>query len=109
MLVLAMKSKPPLMRGALALKLHLVFPPGPVSVSRKMRLDGTFAIHDAYLNDAKMQQQVDAMSERAKGKPKLANAQDAEVVGSSVSGRFSQADAVIEVSELNFRCRGRRR
>jgi AsmA-like protein len=102
MLVLGMKSKPPLMRGALALKLHLVLPPGPVSVSRKIRLDGTFAIHDAFLNDAKMQQQLDAMSERAKGKPKMANAQEAEVVGSSVSGRFSQVDSVIDVSELNF-------
>jgi hypothetical protein len=84
------------------LKLHLVLPPGPVSVSRKIRLDGIFAIHDAFLNDAKMQQQLDAMSERAKGKPHLANAQEAEVVGPSVSGKFSQADSVIDVSELNF-------
>jgi AsmA-like C-terminal region len=102
MLALAMKGKPTLMRGALALKLHLILPPGPVSVSQKIRLAGTFAIHDAFLNDAKMQQQLDAMSERAKGKPHLANAQEAEVVGSSVSGKFSQADSVIDISELNF-------
>ena len=102
MLVLGMKSNPTLMRGGLALKVHFTLPPGPGSVSRKMRLAGTFAIHDAFLNDAKMQQQLDAMSERAKGKPHLANAQDAEVVGSSVSGKFSQANAVIDVSELNF-------
>jgi hypothetical protein len=102
MLVLGMKSKPTLMRGALALKLHLVLPPGPVSVSRKMRLDGTFAIHNAFLNDAKMQQQLDAMSERAKGRPKLANVREAEVVGSSVAGKFSQADSVVAVSELKF-------
>jgi hypothetical protein len=102
MMVLGMKSNPTLMRGALALKVHFTLPPGPASVSRKMRLAGTFAIQDAFLNDAKMQQQLDAMSERAKGKPHLANAQEAEVVGSSVSGKFSQADAVIDVSELNF-------
>jgi hypothetical protein len=102
MLVLGMKANPTLMRGALALKVHFTLPPGPVSVSRKMRLTGTFAIHDAFLNDAKMQQQLDAMSERAKGKPKLANAREAEVVGSSVAGKFSQADAVVDVSELNF-------
>lgn len=102
MLALGMKAKPALMRGALALKMHVEIPPGPASVSRKMRLAGTFAIHDAFLNNAKMQQQLDAMSERAKGKPHLANAQDAEVVGSTVSGRFSQADALLDVSELNF-------
>jgi AsmA-like C-terminal region len=102
MLALGMKGKPTLMRGALALKVHFTLPPGPVSVSRKMKLAGTFAIHDAFLNDAKMQQQLDAMSERAKGKPKLANAQEAEVVGSSVSGKFSQADSVVDISQLNF-------
>jgi hypothetical protein len=90
------------MRGALGFKAHIQIPPGPVSVSRKMRLAGSFAIHDAFLNDAKMQQQLDAMSMRTQGKPKLANAQDAELVGSSVAGKFSQADGVIDVSELNF-------
>jgi hypothetical protein len=102
MMTLSMKANPTLLRGALATKTHLEIPPGAVSVSRKMRLAGTFTIHDAFLNDAKLQRQLDAMSERAKGKPHLANAQDAEVVGSSASGKFSQADAVLNVSELNF-------
>ena len=102
MLALGMKSNPTLMRGMLLLKVHFTLPPGPVSVSRKMRLEGTFAIHDAFLNDPKMQRQLDTMSERAQGNPRLANAQDAEVVGSSVTGKFSQADGVIDVTELSF-------
>jgi hypothetical protein len=102
MLTLGLKGNPTLMRGALGLKARIQIPPGPVSVSRKMRLVGTFAIHDAFLNDSKMQQQLDTMSMRAQGKPKLANAQDAELVGSSVVGRFSQADGSIDVNELNF-------
>jgi hypothetical protein len=101
-MTLSMKANPTLLRGALATKTHLEIPPGSESVSRKMRLEGTFAIHDAFLNDVRMQRQLDTMSERAKGKPHLANAEDAEVVGSSVSGKFSQADAVLDVSELNF-------
>jgi hypothetical protein len=106
MLVLGLKANPTLMRGALALKAHIVIPPGPVSVSRKMRLDGTFAIHGAEFNDAQMQQKVDALSMRAQGKPKLANARDAEVVASSLTGRFSQADAVLDVSELHYEMPG---
>jgi AsmA-like C-terminal region len=106
MLTLALKANPPLMRGTLALKTHIEIPPGPVSVSRKMRLEGTFAIHDAILNNVKMQAQVDAMSERAQGKPKLANTQDAPVVGSSLSGRFSQAVAVMQIPELNYEMPG---
>jgi hypothetical protein len=105
-LALSMKGSPTLMRGALATKTHIEIPPGPVSVSRKIRITGTFAITGAMLNDAKMQAQLDAMSMRAQGKPKLANVRDAEVVGSSVSGKFSQANAVVDVSELNFRIPG---
>jgi hypothetical protein len=106
MLVLGLKANPTLMRGALTLKAHILIPPGPASVSRKMRLDGMFSIHGAEFNDAQMQQKVDALSMRAQGKPKLANAQDAEVVVSSLTGKFSQTDAVIEVSELNYEMPG---
>jgi hypothetical protein len=106
MLALGLKASPPLMRGAMALKMHLLIPPGKVSVSRKMRLDGTFAIRGAEFNDPRMQEKVDALSMRVQGKPKLANAQDAEVVASSLTGKFSQTDGVVEVSELNFQMPG---
>jgi hypothetical protein len=106
MLVLGLKANPTLMRGALGLKAHILIPPGKMSVSRKMSLEGTFAIHGAEFNDAQMQQKVDALSMRAQGKPKLANARDAEVVASSLTGKFSQADGVIEVSELNYQMPG---
>ena len=81
-------------------------PPGAVSVSRKMRVDGTFTIHGAEFNGAQMQQKVDALSRRAQGKPKLANARDAEVVASSLTGRFLQADGVVQVSELDYQMPG---
>jgi hypothetical protein len=106
MLALGLKANPTLMRGALALKAHILIPPGKVSVSRKMRLEGTFAIRGAEFNDARMQQQVDALSMRAQGKAKLANARDAEVVASSLTGKFSQADGVVDVSELKYQMPG---
>jgi len=71
-----------------------------------MRLEGTFAIHGAEFNDPGMQQKVDAMSMRAQGKPRLANVRDAEVVASSLAAKFSQANAVVEVSELNYQTPG---
>jgi hypothetical protein len=106
MLVLGLKANPTLMRGTLGFKAHILIPPGKVSVSRKMSLAGTFAIHGAEFNDAQMQQKVDALSMRAQGKPKLANARDAEVVASSLTGKFSQADGVIAVNELNYQMPG---
>jgi hypothetical protein len=106
MLAISLKASPPLMRGALKMRARIQIPPGPVSVSRKMRLEGTFAIHDAMLNSAKLQEQVDSLSMRAQGKPKLANVKDAEVVGSSLSGQFALADAVMAVSEVNYQMPG---
>jgi hypothetical protein len=106
MLALALKSNPTLMRGALAMKLHFFDPAGPVSVSRKMRLEGTFSIRNGMVNDPAMQAKMDALSMRAQGKPKLANAQDAEVVGSSLDGRFSIANALLDVKDLNYQMPG---
>ena len=108
MQTLAMKGNPTLMRGELAWKAHLVIPQGPMTVSRKMLLQGTFAIHDAFVNNAKMQAQLNSFSERARGKPRLANAQDAATVGSSVSGKFSQADAVVDLTDLDYEMPGAR-
>jgi hypothetical protein len=101
-MTLALKANPPLMRGSLTTKAHIVVPPGPVSVSRKMRVDGTFSITEAMFNDPQMQAKLDSLSMRAQGKPKLANAQAAEVVGSSLSGTVALANAVMQVPEVNF-------
>jgi hypothetical protein len=106
MLTLALKGRPALMRGAMTWKAHILIPPGQESVSRKMALQGTFAIREAMLNDPKMQEKLDTMSMRAQGKPKLANAQDAEVVGSSASGGFSLANAVLDVGDLHYEMPG---
>jgi hypothetical protein len=105
-LALVMKGSPTIMRGALAWKAHILIPPGPVSVSRKIALQGTFSIHDAFVNNPKMQAQLDSLSERAQGKPKLANTQDAVVVGSSLTGKFSMANAVIGVSDVDYEMPG---
>jgi hypothetical protein len=102
MLTVGLKANPPLLRGALAMKVHFVDPAGPASVSQKMRMEGTFAITGAMLNNPKMQQQLDSLSERAQGKPKLANSQDAEVVGSSLSGSFSVSDATLRLPQFQY-------
>jgi hypothetical protein len=105
-LSLVLKANPPLLRGGIGFKAHVRIPPGPVSVSRKIRLEGTFAIDDAVLSDAKMREKMDTMSMRAQGKPRLANAEDAVAVTASAEGKFSVADAVVNVSELSYQMPG---
>ncbi len=105
-LQLGAKSSPPLMRGALTLKTKLSIPPGPVSVSKKMRVQGTFAIRGAMFSNAKWQETIDKLSERASGHPKQANAVDAQVVTSQMGGSFALANAVVHLPQLRYRMPG---
>ncbi|HEY4380887.1 MAG TPA: AsmA-like C-terminal region-containing protein [Acidobacteriaceae bacterium] len=103
---LGAKTSPPLMRGSLALRAHLTIPPGHVSVSRKLRIKGTFTIHGATLSNAKWQQTVDTLSARASGNPDQANATDAAKVESQIGGSFALADAMLDVPKLNYQMPG---
>jgi hypothetical protein len=105
-LTLALKANPPLLRGAMTLREHIVIPPGTSSVTRKLRLDGTFRISNASFNNQQMQDKMNAMSMRAQGKPHMANAQDAQSVGATLDGSFSQDNAVVRVSQLDYRMPG---
>ena len=105
-LSLAVKTSPPLMDGSMTLKAHLEIPPGKVSVSKKIKVEGTFAIRGATFSNTKWQETVDTLSMRAKGNPKEANAQDAERVASEMRGSFALADAVLQVSALHYEMPG---
>jgi hypothetical protein len=105
-LTLAAKSRPALMHGALTLRARLSIPPGHVSVSKKMHVQGTFAIHNATLNNLAWQQTVDKLSERASGNPEQANAMDAARVASDADGNFALANAVVDVPKLNYQMPG---
>jgi hypothetical protein len=94
------------MDGALTLKAHLTIPPGPVSVSKKMRVEGTFAIRGATFSNAHWQETIDSLSERAQGHPKQANAASAQAVTSQMSGSFALADASLHVPSLNYKMPG---
>jgi len=106
LLWLAVKTEPPLMRGPMTLQAKLRIPPGHVSVTEKMQVEGTFTIHDASFSNPRWQETVDKLSERASGNPEQANAQQAKPVASDMSGAFSLAGGALHVSKLNYRMPG---
>jgi hypothetical protein len=106
LLLLGVKTNPALMLGAMTLRARLQIPPGHVSVSKKMSVRGTFAIRGARFSNAKWQETVDKLSERASGNPEHANAQDAKLVKSEMGGNFSLASAVLDVPKLNYQMPG---
>jgi hypothetical protein len=102
MLLLGVKTSPPVLRGAMVTHQRLSVPPGKVSVSQKLRLQGSFTITGATFSNPGFQQTIAKLSKRAQGLPQQANAQEAEPVTSTLSGQFSQADAVVDISELQM-------
>jgi hypothetical protein len=106
LLTLGAKTDPPIMQGAMTLRAHLLIPPGHVSVSQKLRTEGTFTIRGATFSNPRWQQTLDKLSMRAQGRPEEANPQDAERVASQVTGNFALAKGTIAISKLDYRLPG---
>ena len=107
-LTLGVKARPPIMSGSLALQAHLSIPPGDVSVSKKIRIQGRFGIRGATFSNVKWQRTLDSLSARAEGHPKQANNVDAERVASQMSGTFSLGRAMLTIPELHYEIPGAR-
>ena len=106
LLTLATRTDPPVMRGSIVMQTHLSLPPGKVSVSKKMGLRGNFTVRNAMFSNPKFQNTVDMVSLRAQARPKEANLADAPKVGSTLSGTFVQANAVLQFSGLTYQIPG---
>ena len=67
---------------------------GPESVSRKLHLVAVrFRVADALFSDPDVQQQVDGMSERARGNPRDADARHASSAPVQIEGQLSLTEA----------------
>ncbi len=106
MLQLAIKQTPPLMRGGFAMHTRLHIPPGNISVSQKIQLNGTFAIQSAIFSNPHFQEKVDTMSERAQGGPKQANPQDVQAVASTMQGHFIMGNRLVKIDGLHYQMPG---
>jgi hypothetical protein len=106
LLTLGAKTSPPILQGAMTLRAHLLIPPGHISVSQKMRTEGTFTIRGAIFNNPNWQETLDKLSMRARGRPEEANNQDAKRVASQMIGNFALANATINISKLDYKLPG---
>ena len=84
------------MRGALALQAHLAIPPGDVSVSKKIRIQGHFGVRNATFSNQKWQQTLDKLSARAEGHPNQAGAESQARVESQMSGNIRVGERDVE-------------
>ena len=100
---LAVKTPKAPMTGALSLKTKFDLPPGKRDVVEKLRLGGQFVINNGRFTDAAVQQQINELSRRARGK--LVN--DApQRVNSDFTGRFTLADGRLALQSVAFNVPG---
>ncbi len=115
---LAVKTTPPLMKGAVTLHFSLKIPPGDESVVNKLQLDGTFQLQNAHFNNPKFQAAVDELSLRAQGQPKEAkqigdarkqgNLDQVQMpdVASQMQGHFDLGNGKLTLQHLVYTVKG---
>jgi hypothetical protein len=92
--------KPP-MSGTLQLSTTLTIPPGDQDIVEKLQLGGRFAIEDGRFTDRTVQNKIDALSLRARGRTPDGVTPVARVT-SDFSGRFALANGRLSLSQLAF-------
>jgi hypothetical protein len=96
---LAVNTPTPPMTGGVDLLTQFVLPPGKADVVDKLQLEGRFAINDGHFTNTGVQQKVNDLSGRARGRP---DSPGVENVTSDFKGRFALANGRLELSPVTF-------
>jgi hypothetical protein len=102
LLQLGVKTDPPVMTGAVAMKTDLSIFPGTADVAKRLKLAGDFHIPEGHFTNEKLQGKIDSLSLRSQGKPKLVGQRPAENTASDLQGTFQLNSGVLSFSSLHF-------
>lgn len=105
MLRLTVPATPPLMVGAMSLRTTLDLPPGPGDVLDRLRLDGSVAIARARFTRDAVQDRVDELSRRGRGRPDDPAIED---VASNLEAAFTLDRGILAIAHLAYTVRGAR-
>ncbi len=106
-LELAVKTEPAVMTAALNTKFKMQIRAGKESVTQKLSFAGHFHLQRIHFTNPKVEDKVDMLSLRARGKPKEAKP-GAEDVHSQMRGNFQMANGVIHFEDLAYTLPGAR-
>jgi hypothetical protein len=96
---LAVKTPNAPMKGAMTLKTHFELPPGDRDVVDKLQLKGNFTIKGGQFTDAGVQQKINTLSGKARGK---GTEEQVTRVTSDVRGTFTLGNGRLALSPLRF-------
>jgi hypothetical protein len=97
-LMLAMKGSP-IMEGSIKLNTKIGIPPLAEKVKEKLLLDGTFEVTNGKFLRSRIQEKIDALSHRSKGKTKN---EEIDAVVHRMSGEFKMLDESLTFRTLAF-------
>lgn len=104
LLMLVLDSPKPLLKGSVGFKTKFLLPQGNAPVLSKLLLDGQFNLVSAQFTSDKVQDKIDALSNRSRGihKPE----KEADNVASNLAARFVLKKGTIRFSQLSFQVPG---
>jgi hypothetical protein len=108
LLKLAVRTTPPLLTGAAQLKTKFDLLPGTSSLCDRLKLAGSFRVLQAHFTNQKIQNKIDLLSMRTRGRMALLRKNIIDDVDSDLSGVFNLENGVIHFSELQFAIPGTR-
>lgn len=95
-------SGEPIMTGDLHMKTTFELPPGTVPVHERMRMHGSFSLHDVLFTNPKLQDRVGSLSLRGQGKTDQAKTAAVTDVRSDMKGEFTMAGGAIDFPNLDY-------
>jgi hypothetical protein len=98
-LTLAVKGPKPPMTSALQLKTNFVLPPGDEDVVKKLRLNGEFTMTGTSFTNPDVQQQINNLSHRSRGK---APGEETQRVTSQFHGTFTLGGGTLTIPRVTF-------
>jgi hypothetical protein len=96
-LKLAVKTPSSPMTGALQMTTHFVLPPGDRDVVEKLLLNGHFSIRDTRFTSADVQNKINGLSHRGRGK-----VEDTSPVTSQFKGTFKLSGGSLRIPNVTF-------
>jgi hypothetical protein len=101
---LVVDKEKPALNGAVSLTARIRIPPGAQPVKRRLHMNGTFGLDRALFSDAAVHARLLELSRRSQAKDTGAEPIPGAV--SSLAGRFTLAESVIQLDDVTFEVPG---
>jgi uncharacterized protein involved in outer membrane biogenesis len=100
---LAIDAEPPAISGALTLQTRFELPPGSQEVPERLYLKGQFRVASARFSSTKVQDKIDELSRRGRGRP---GDKTVDNVASDLRGNFVLDNGRLTLTPVSFGVRG---